>query len=105
MARSTYDNMAWSQDQLVRDIYGEIDDRPLDEIAESIMEVQGDRSFAEPKESQYLTREQDVEVQLLASHIVDWANYGTAYNDYSNPPWERESNPKAVKQLKAKLLR
>ena len=111
MARSNFDNMAWHHDMQVRDIYGAIDDRSLDEIAEGIMEVHQnyDRGFEEAKATEHLTESQSGDATILASHIVDWANYATAYNDYSNPPWERAGNPgtpdKATRQLKNKLLR
>ncbi len=121
MARSNFDNMAGHHDMQVRDIYGAIDDRSLDEIAEGIMEVHQnyDRAFEGAEEfrkkwpqlwdRQSLTEKEADDSTVLASQIVDWANYATAYNDYSNPPWERAGNPgnpdKATRQLKNKLLR
>lgn len=103
--RSTFSNMAWSQDMLVRDIASEVDDRPHDEIAESIMEVyeQYDRGFEEPKELKHLTKKQAADTSILASQIVDWANYGIAYGDYSNPPWEHVGNPRKAKPITTML--
>jgi len=105
-ARSAYDNMAWHHDMQVRDVYSEIDDRSLDEIAESIMEVHHryDRPFEEPYATEHMTKDEAADSTIFASHIVDWANYGTAYGDYSDPPWER-IDKKKLKQLKNKLLR
>ncbi len=108
MARTPLDNMAWHHDMQVRDIYSEIDDRSPDEIAEGIMEVhhQYNRAFEEPKETEHLSRDDAVAASILASQYVDWANYATAYNDYSNPPWERAGNPGTdTRKLKSKLLR
>lgn len=97
MARKTIDNLAWHNDQLVRDIGSEVDDRSNDEIAESVMEVYRnyDRNIGRSKASKYLTKKQAVDAATLASQIVYWANYGVAYNDYSNPPWQRKNNPRA----------
>ena len=115
MARSAFDNMAWSPDSLVREIYSEVDDRPLDEIADSIYEVyfgteeeyededepgwvDPTRSFQEPRATKQLTKKQAADASILASQIVDWANYAKAYGDYDDPPWEREGNPKQRKR-------
>ena len=101
--KDAYEAMAWSQDPLVRDIYSEIDDRDLYEIAASINdvyfgadweweEVEEDvelmRSFEEPVATRNLTQDEASDALILASSIVDWANYGVSYGDYSNPPWE-----------------
>lgn len=103
---NAYHAMAWHHDPLVREIFGEIDDRPDHEIAESIREIvfgadwQWDenpdacdqhypRQLTEPEATDRLTREQAADATTLASQIVDWANYGEAYGDYSDPPWER----------------
>lgn len=111
--KNAYEAMAWSADPLVRDIYSEIDDRELDEIADSIMEVYFGsdyeyededepgwidpmRQFEEPKKTKHLTHNEAADATVLASSIVDWANYGQAYGDYSDPPWEEyaaEENP------------
>lgn len=115
MARSTFDNMAWHHDPLVRDIYSEIDDRSNEEIGEAIYEVyfgseeeyEGDgesewvdptRSFQEAKATSRLTKKESGDATILASQIVDWANYGQAYGDYGNPPWERAGNPRESTQ-------
>lgn len=94
--RTPYEAMAWSADPLVRDIYSEIDDRDLDEIAEAINEVyfgseewEDERSFEEPKATSKLSKDEAVDATTLASQIVDWANYAKAYGDYGNPPWEQ----------------
>lgn len=93
--RSPIDAMAWSPDPLVRDIASEIDDRPVEDIAESVMEVwhRYDREFQNPRATERLTRVEAVDATTLASHVVDWANYATAYGDYESPPWERLQNP------------
>ena len=95
--------MSWSPDRLVREICSEIDDRPLCEIAESICDVVFGsdlewemapdgaellRSIAEPIATDHLTLGESREASILASHIIDWANYGCAYGDYSGAPWE-----------------
>jgi len=98
------DAMNWSSDPLVREIASEIDDRDLEDIAQGVYDIyfgteeaydeteQEDyiRSFEEPRATNNFTKDEAVEATLLASNIVDWANYAIAYRDYSNPPWERE---------------
>lgn len=97
--------MAWSPDFLVRDIGSQVDDRDLYEIAESVMKIKSgsedeyededelgwvdpSREFEEPHATQHLTHAEAVEALLLASRIVDWADYGLAYGDFGDPPWE-----------------
>jgi hypothetical protein len=90
--KTALNSMTWSQDSLVRDIYSEIDDRDLSEIADAVMDVyfgsesaweeeaRGDlgRSFEEPKATNKLTKEEAINATTLASKIVDWANYGVS---------------------------
>lgn len=92
-ARSPFDNMAWHSDPLVRDIYSEVDDRGLADVAAAIMEVYQnyDRNIRSGKATSYLTQEESADAAIMASNIVDWANYAEAYGDYSDPPWRRRN--------------
>lgn len=101
-------DMAWHTDPLVRDIASEIDDREIGEIASAIHDlvfgsddawdeamaenpdVELLRSLAEPVGDRLLPLERAQAATLLASRIIDWCNYGEAYGDLSDPPWEEE---------------
>lgn len=91
-SKNPYDAMAWSPDPAVREIYSEIDDRDLSEIAEAIVFLESE--FREPKATDRLSKKEAADASVLASQIYDWANYAMAYGDFSNPPWEKYG-PKA----------